>query len=272
MECRGNGRRAPHKKRIQLEKMRRAMTQSSLLDRDETESSSTRTLNQQQQQHQRHHNDSHTTRSQKSSIITSSLVYWIISFACGYCVGAYNGNIFNKTLHKAVIIIDSTTVQERKTSQVIHLHNVPLKSTSHVDNDAQEGHHHHHRPIIITKQQLVEPFVLVNNLAGISVTNLLPGQSVTRHSHKSMHEFFYILDGQGLVQLETETTTSRRSIPNNNNNSIDDEDNNISSSWLSVSKGSLVYAAEREAHAFHVPENASQPMQMIYFGLTTNHP
>ena len=161
-----------------------------------------------------------------------------------------------------------------KKSQVIHLNDLPLKSTSHVDAQG--------RPI--TKQQLIDPFTLVDNLAGISVTSLLPGQSVTRHSHDSMHEFFYILDGQGLVQIDNDDI-----ISNNNNSSSSGNDNaesnnaslssssssssSTSSSWRSISKGSLVYAAEQEAHAFHVPENASQPLQMIFFGLTTtNHP
>jgi hypothetical protein len=190
------------------------------------------------------------------SLLVPSL---IISFAFGYYAGGASGQ------HKSAAAIDCTIYvqqQERKSatsssSRVIRLQDVPLKSTSHVYGP--QG-----RPI--AKQQLVDPFTLVNNLAGISVTSLLPGQSVTRHAHDSMHEFFYILDGDGLVDISNSSSSGNNDAESN----ISASSSSSSSSWMSVSKGSLVYAAEREAHAFHVPENASQPMQMIFFGLTTN--
>src|SRR5210317_1140902 len=71
------------------------------------------------------------------------------------------------------------------------LESVPFRKTSHMDDQG--------RPI--TKQQLIDPFVLPR-LAGISVATLLPGQRVSMHEHESMHEFFFILDGRGTFRVE----------------------------------------------------------------------
>jgi hypothetical protein len=246
--------------------MRRAMVPSSSLeDGNETGPATLmRNLNPQQQQQQKHPRQQRDScgKSTKQCLMPqlSPFLYLILSFACGYYVGTYNGRISQKTTTIKAVLDQK---KRRRASQIIRLDNVPLTSTSHVDNA-------HGRSI--TKQQLIEPFVLAHNLAGISVTSLLPGQTVYRHVHESMQEFFYILDGQGLVQLDdndmTEQEETTRGIPKNSRNTSVESS---TLSWRSVSKGCLVYAAAREAHAFHVPENASQSMQMIFFGLTTTN-
>ena len=70
---------------------------------------------------------------------------------------------------------------------MLQLDDIPERPTSHKDASGQA----------ITKQQLMDPFRAVDNLAGISVATLRPNQTIDMHSHRSMHEFFYVLQGQG---------------------------------------------------------------------------
>ena len=70
-------------------------------------------------------------------------------------------------------------------SSVQHLKEVPFRNTSHVNRKTG---------IAITKQQLLEPFV-VPRLTGFSVATIRAGETVELHSHKNMHEFFYVLEG-----------------------------------------------------------------------------
>jgi hypothetical protein len=51
-----------------------------------------------------------------------------------------------------------------------------------------------------SKQQLVEPFALHPHLAGISMATLHDGEHIERHSHGTMYEFFYVLDGSLLIR------------------------------------------------------------------------
>ena len=70
----------------------------------------------------------------------------------------------------------------------------PVKNTVHVDELG--------RPI--TKQQLLEPFV-IPNLVGFSVATFLPGQvMMPPHAHETMHEIFYVIDGNGYFQIDGE--------------------------------------------------------------------
>jgi quercetin dioxygenase-like cupin family protein len=62
---------------------------------------------------------------------------------------------------------------------------MPVRKTSHVDTNTGSA---------ITKQQFLEPF-LVPNVAGFSVVTIQRNQTVEMHSHRSMHEFFYVLEG-----------------------------------------------------------------------------
>lgn len=53
-----------------------------------------------------------------------------------------------------------------------------------------------------TKKQIIPPFQLHPNLAGISVAYLEPGQNVEQHVHPSMHEFMFVLDGSMTVKFQ----------------------------------------------------------------------
>lgn len=106
-----------------------------------------------------------------------------------------------------------------------------MRKTSHVDDQG--------RPI--TKQQMLEPFV-VPNFVGVSVATFLPGQTLMPvHEHETLHEFFYVLDGSGIIQV----------------NGVDHE----------VAPGSFLHMAPHEPHGFWVPEDAKKPLKMLVSGV-----
>lgn len=78
-------------------------------------------------------------------------------------------------------------------SSVQHLDNLAVRPTAHRDPTTGNA---------ITKQQFIEPFA-VPLVAGISVATLEAGQRVSKHSHTTMHEFFYVLEGTGVFQIGT---------------------------------------------------------------------
>jgi hypothetical protein len=66
------------------------------------------------------------------------------------------------------------------------LSETPIRNTSHIDDQG--------RPI--TKQQLLEPFVLPN-LVGFSIATFLPGQTMMPpHEHETLYEIFYVIEGK----------------------------------------------------------------------------
>jgi quercetin dioxygenase-like cupin family protein len=104
---------------------------------------------------------------------------------------------------------------------------VPLRSTSHGT----------------MKQQLIEPFQTHPNLAGISVATLKPGELIEKHSHVTMHEYFYVLSGK-----------------------VDVVARNITKSCTT---GCFVFAPAQVPHSFQVPPGSTTAMQMLVIGLTT---
>jgi quercetin dioxygenase-like cupin family protein len=114
---------------------------------------------------------------------------------------------------------------------VLRLSQIPSRPTSHSD---EQG-----RPI--TKQQLVDPFV-VPNLAGISIATLLPNQRLSSHQHDTMHEFFYVVSGTGVLQI----------------NGVDHL----------LAAGSFVHAVPGERHSFWVPPESQQVLEMVMCGVT----
>lgn len=73
---------------------------------------------------------------------------------------------------------------------VAQLSDVPYRNTAHVDAAG--------RPV--RKQQLLDPFV-VPNFAGYSVATFRPGQDCGEHEHESLHEFFFVMEGRGNIQI-----------------------------------------------------------------------
>jgi quercetin dioxygenase-like cupin family protein len=83
----------------------------------------------------------------------------------------------------------------------------------------------------ITKQQFLEPFV-VPRFVGFSVATFKAGQTMMPvHEHKSMHEFFYVLEGTGMFQIDDVTHE--------------------------VSPGTFLHMAPGEKHGIWVPKEAS---------------
>jgi quercetin dioxygenase-like cupin family protein len=117
------------------------------------------------------------------------------------------------------------------TTRVRHISNVPVRATSHVDDQG--------RPI--TKQQLVEPFD-VPNIAGFSVASVKPGQSIANHVHESMMELFYVLSGSGMVRINQ------------------NEENRIET-------GHFIRVVPGEYHSFWVDPTESQEMRMLVCGV-----
>jgi mannose-6-phosphate isomerase-like protein (cupin superfamily) len=115
---------------------------------------------------------------------------------------------------------------------VVQLRDVPATPTSHTD---QKG-----LPII--KQQLIAPFSVVDNLAGISIATLLQHQRIERHAHGSMHEFFFVTIGQGTIQVGARDTLA--------------------------TVGTFVHVAPGEEHALWTDHEDGMTMMVV--GLTTD--
>ena len=116
---------------------------------------------------------------------------------------------------------------------VARLEEIPHRPTSHVDTDG--------RPI--TKQQFLEPFV-VPNFVGFSVATFKPGQTMMPvHEHKSMHEFFYVLEGRGFFQVDDVTHE--------------------------VYPGTFLHLASGEKHGIWVPkDSANGDLKIVVCGVT----
>jgi quercetin dioxygenase-like cupin family protein len=95
----------------------------------------------------------------------------------------------------------------------------------------------------ITKQQFLEPFV-VPRFVGFSVATFKAGQTMMPvHEHKSMHEFFYVLEGTGMFQVDDVTHE--------------------------VSPGTFLHMAPGEKHGIWVPkESTSGDLKVAVCGVT----
>jgi quercetin dioxygenase-like cupin family protein len=141
------------------------------------------------------------------------MVTFLFGMLCGRCIPG-----------------QSTHYKLRITSGSIHrLADTAVRNTSHTDANNQP----------ITKQQLIEPFD-VPNLAGFSVATLLPGQRVYSHDHRSMHEFFFILEGKVLFTINGKETL--------------------------VEKGTMVHVTPYELHQLDAPFDSS--VIMLVSGIT----
>jgi quercetin dioxygenase-like cupin family protein len=112
---------------------------------------------------------------------------------------------------------------------VKRLEDTPVRPTSHVD---QQG-----KPI--TKQQLLEPFV-VPRFVGVSVATFTAGQQLAGHEHENLHEFFYVLEGSGRMEVDGKQHK--------------------------MEPGTFFHLAPHERHGIHVPADGS--MTMAVFGVT----
>jgi hypothetical protein len=105
-----------------------------------------------------------------------------------YYVVLLVGILFGSTFTSSYNSTNSDRYREKGPSRGVikALSDTPVRNTVHIDDDG--------RPI--TKQQLLEPFVLPN-LVGLSVATFLPGQTMMPpHEHESLHELFYVIEGK----------------------------------------------------------------------------
>mmetsp|Transcript_15897 Transcript_15897/g.23076 ORF Transcript_15897/g.23076 Transcript_15897/m.23076 type:complete len:185 (+) Transcript_15897:39-593(+) len=130
------------------------------------------------------------------------------------------------------VSIKSTSQQHPITNgAILRISDVPFRSTAHVDSKG--------KPIV--KQMLLEPFV-VPNFSGFALATFEPGQDVEIHTHKTMHEFFYVIEGDGYFKK----------------NGVDHQ----------VTNGTFLHMAPQESHSVWVPEDAKGPMKLIVCGVT----
>lgn len=104
---------------------------------------------------------------------------------------------------------------------------LPTRDTAHTDKI--DG-----RPI--TKRQFLDPFV-VPTVAGISVATIEPGQTVAMHSHTTMHEFFYVLEGSAVFRVVVQGN---------------EDGGNGQQQQYNVRPGSFAYFSPPDRHEIHV--------------------
>jgi uncharacterized cupin superfamily protein len=115
---------------------------------------------------------------------------------------------------------------------VLQLNDVPFRNTSHVDDVG--------RPIV--KQQLIEPFA-IPNFVGVSIATFSPGQTMMPvHEHTSLHEFFFVISGKGIIQKD----------------GVDHK----------VTAGTFLHMAPLEKHGIWIPNDYAQDMKMLVCGVT----
>lgn len=119
---------------------------------------------------------------------------------------------------------------------VMSLDDVPYRATSHKDQNTG-GY--------IMKQQLFEPF-RAPNFVGFSIAKFEPGQSmIPPHAHETMHEFFYVLEGEGGVIV------------------IDGVEHDMK-------QGTFIHLAPGESHGIFLPDSSTKDMKMAVFGVVTD--
>jgi quercetin dioxygenase-like cupin family protein len=139
------------------------------------------------------------SNSKTSSMTTNSYVHnvttfsFIVGLLVGYVLGREGGGDNSGRINSGLRTKSSTATTKGLSSFVTHINDAPTQSTSHVDPTTGTA---------ILKQQLIDPFVVIPNLAGISVATLRQDQTVTSHHHETMHEFFYVLEGHGIFTIQ----------------------------------------------------------------------
>lgn len=92
------------------------------------------------------------------------------------------------------------------------------------------------------KQQLLAAFV-VPDFVGYSVATFEAGQEMMPpHEHENLHEFFYVLDGTGIISID----------------GVEQD----------MKQGSFYHLAPHERHGIRVSNDATQAMKLAVFGVT----
>lgn len=159
----------------------------------------------------------------KCNFLRHAKIDHLIVFLFGIAIGASLTSMNHAVTERANTGPLSGTIKS--------LESTPVRNTVHVD---EQG-----RPI--TKQQLLEPFV-IPNLVGFSVATFLPGQvMMPPHSHETMHELFYVIEGSGMFQINGEDKQ--------------------------VKPGTFLHMAPGEKHGIWVPNDFTGPLRMVVTGV-----
>lgn len=134
--------------------------------------------------------------------------------------------------------------QQQSTSFVSHVDQLPLQPTSHAG---------------AYKQVLLSFGSLADNFAGLSRARIEPGQSIEWHHHPTMFECFYVLSGEGYVAMTTQQTSRD-----------DPAQLNARAVTSQLTKGSFLLTAPGDYHSFRVDQDKTEPLQLLYFGVTTD--
>ena len=168
----------------------------------------------------------------------------LLGIFLGFFLGRMGACSCSFDLSKHVAHTPKTSRARDVPSYVMQVNDLPLQPTSHPG---------------IHKQVILKSFEVAENLAALSIANIEVGKTIEKHNHPTMFEFFYILSGEGYVEL----TPAK-------------DANNFSSTTTTVSRkevlrqGSFLQTAPGDFHSFGVEENQKVPLRMIYFGVTTD--
>jgi hypothetical protein len=117
----------------------------------------------------------------RSTLVNLLTVF--IAYTAGYFQHAYQLNNHGQSLGS------------RAAGKVIYLDEIPAKPVNHdISADATDK-----RPIM--KRVMISNGE-IPHLTGFSAARLEPGQQVPRHSHKTMHEVFFVKDGTGTFDID----------------------------------------------------------------------
>lgn len=155
----------------------------------------------------------------------SRVVQWTIAFLLGYLCSSIRNHKSSLSPSSIPVVLVHPIIT--------HTSDLPTRSTSHKDDNGQP----------ITKKQLVEPFSLSNYFPGLSIATLRPGQAVASHSHENMTELFYIVSGNGTLQMLNQES--------------------------SLSAGSFLQVPPKVSHGLYVSRTATEPMVMVVSGIIT---
>mmetsp|Transcript_6269 Transcript_6269/g.14807 ORF Transcript_6269/g.14807 Transcript_6269/m.14807 type:complete len:201 (+) Transcript_6269:53-655(+) len=109
----------------------------------------------------------------------------LLAFLLGILIGRFGQADCSVTNNAAIRGATAAATGDALQGSIRRLEDVPFRNTAHTDKSTGTA---------VKKQQFLEPFV-VPNLAGFSVATIQRNQTVELHSHRSMHEFFYVLEG-----------------------------------------------------------------------------
>jgi quercetin dioxygenase-like cupin family protein len=155
--------------------------------------------------------------------------------------------------------------------RVMYAKDIVPSATSHIDPITGQA---------VMKRQFVPPFPSwfsfssgippsVNNLAGISLATLPAGAVIERHAHASMHEFFYVVSGQG--------TYTVRPAQNRDHGAANTRDTRIDKIEYDLQPGAFVHAYPGDQHEFQAKATSTggsihdhSDLQMLVIGLTTS--